>query len=85
MKFNKDKGLLDQITKIDSEKEATEFKESYIEYILKDNKDIKGNRKEAITIANSNIGYLAGYCAEKTRNRIHKLFKADHPIFGASY
>lgn len=31
----------------------------------------------------SNLGYMAGYYDQATAQKVHDLFGADHPIFGA--
>lgn len=33
--------------------------------------------------ARTNIGYISGYYGPTTRKRIQKVFKTEHPIFGA--
>jgi hypothetical protein len=40
-------------------------------------------REEAELIERSNLGYYAGYCSPETRERVERLFKCAHPIFGA--
>lgn len=39
-------------------------------------------REEVEEIQRSNIGYVAGYYDEATRERAEKLYGAVHPIFG---
>lgn len=39
---------------------------------------------EAVKIIKANIGYMAGYYDHETAQKIHRLFGAVHPIFGAS-
>ena len=39
-------------------------------------------RQEAIDIERSNLGYFAGYYDNETRERVERLFKCQHPIFG---
>jgi len=41
------------------------------------------SREEAEDIERSNLGYFAGYYNAETRERIERLFKCAHPIFGA--
>lgn len=38
---------------------------------------------EAMKIVRSNLGYYAGYYDAKTRERVERLFKCQHPVFGA--
>lgn len=40
-------------------------------------------RAELETIQRSNLGYSAGYYDNETRERVERLFKCSHPIFGA--
>lgn len=39
--------------------------------------------KEAESIARSNLGYYAGYYDDITRERVERLFKCKHPVFGS--
>ncbi len=59
--------------------EAAQYKGEYIAYIM-----IKQNKsyEEAERIANSNLGYFAGYYDEETMQRVNRLFRTVHPIFG---
>lgn len=41
------------------------------------------SRAEAETIERANLGYYAGYYDSETRERVERLFKCAHPIFGA--
>lgn len=38
--------------------------------------------KEAMSIEKQNLGYFAGYYADETRERVERLFKTEHPVFG---
>ena len=40
-------------------------------------------RQEAERIQRSNLGYFAGYYSSETRRRVERLFRCEHPIFGA--
>ena len=40
------------------------------------------SRAEAENIERSNLGYYAGYYDDETRQRVERLFKCAHPIFG---
>jgi len=40
-------------------------------------------REEAESIERQSLGYYAGYCSNKTRARVERLFRCSHPIFGA--
>jgi hypothetical protein len=39
-------------------------------------------RAEAEQLERRNLGYYAGYYGEETRERVERLFKCAHPIFG---
>ncbi len=41
------------------------------------------SHEEAERIEKSNLGYWAGYYDDATRERVERLFKCAHPIFGA--
>jgi len=41
--------------------------------------------KEAKQVILGNIGYMAGYFGNETRDRIYRLFGAEHPIFGTKH
>lgn len=41
------------------------------------------SRREAEEIERSNLGYFAGYYNNETRGRVERLFRCEHPIFGA--
>lgn len=40
-------------------------------------------RAEAEEIERSNLGYYAGYYSNETRERVERLFRCKHPVFGA--
>jgi hypothetical protein len=41
--------------------------------------------ERAVEVQKSNLGYFAGYYDAATRDRVYKLFKAAHPIFGTAH
>jgi hypothetical protein len=41
------------------------------------------SRIEAEAIERANLGYYAGYYDSETRERVERLFKCAHPIFGS--
>jgi len=41
------------------------------------------SREDAEKIERDNLGYFAGYYDHATRERVERLFKCAHPIFGA--
>lgn len=40
------------------------------------------NRQEAEAVERSNLGYFAGYYDSLTRERVERLFRCAHPVFG---
>jgi hypothetical protein len=40
------------------------------------------SREEATRIQKQNIGYYAGYYSDAVRERVERLFKCSHPVFG---
>lgn len=40
-------------------------------------------RADAERIERANLGYYAGYYDSKTRQRVERLFRCTHPVFGA--
>lgn len=40
-------------------------------------------RHEAEALERNNLGYYAGYYGDETRERVERLFKTEHPIFGS--
>lgn len=38
---------------------------------------------EAEEIVRSNLGYYAGYYSDETRERVERLFRCAHPVFGS--
>lgn len=43
----------------------------------------KRTREEAEQVERSNLGYYAGYYSHETRDRVERLFRCEHPIFGS--
>ena len=39
-------------------------------------------RTEAEECERANLGYYAGYYSSETRERVERLFKCSHPVFG---
>lgn len=39
-------------------------------------------RAAAEKLERSNLGYFAGYCGAETMERVNRLFRTTHPIFG---
>jgi hypothetical protein len=75
---------LDPIFKIKDKWEAIKYKKDYVAFIQKDiDKGIVKDKMTAEQIANSNIGYYAGYGSNDDRKRIENLFECAHPVFGS--
>jgi hypothetical protein len=36
-------------------------------------------------IADSNLGYIFGYCNEEDRKKLYSLFPVSHPVFGTAF
>ncbi len=60
--------------------EADEYFEALVNYCVRQDIDMKRPKAEAIQRAN--LGYYAGYYDNATRERVERLFKCSHPIFG---
>lgn len=41
------------------------------------------SREEVEELERNNLGYFAGYYSAEVRERIERLFKCEHPIFGS--
>lgn len=42
-----------------------------------------GSQEEAEAIERDSLGYYAGYYSSETRERVERLFRCKHPVFGA--
>lgn len=40
-------------------------------------------REEAEALERINLGYYAGYGSSETRERVERLFRCSHPVFGS--
>jgi len=67
--------------KIENQAEADE----YLEACIVHNMLFGTSREEAKAIELQNLGYYAGYYGPETRQRVHRLFGAVHPIFGNNF
>lgn len=75
---------LDPAMKITTKADAEQYKRDYIAYIQKHlDKEPRDDAKTAEDIANSNLGYYAGYYDNATRERVERLFCCEHPMFGS--
>ena len=55
----------------------------FAELVLHNMSVSENTRPEAEKIERSNLGYFAGYYDHETRERVERLFKCDHPVFGS--
>lgn len=66
---------------IETQEEADRYFEELVDYHVA---HVLGrSRADAAAIEKSNLGYYAGYCSHETRERVERLFKCSHPIFGS--
>lgn len=69
---------------ITDQEDADQYLASYISYIQNDiDNDPNRINDNAEDIAKSNLGYFAGYYNNETRERVERLFLAQHPFFGS--
>lgn len=57
--------------------------DAYFERCVAHTMSFGKSREEAESIERQNLGYYAGYCDNETRQRVERLFRCAHPIFGA--
>ena len=69
----------DPAISIQSQAEADEYFEMLVVHSMGAGK----SREEAEGIERYNLGYWAGYYDNETRERVERLFKCAHPLFGA--
>lgn len=70
--------------KITEQADADQYKLDYVSFIQGYlDKEPRDDSMTAEQIANANIGYFAGYYDDKTRERVERLFKCSHPVFGS--
>ena len=75
--------VLSPVACITDEKDAAQYLESYIAYIINSQDGL--SKEKAREIALQNIGYFAGYCDMETADRILKIFHTLHPVFGSAF
>lgn len=64
---------------IQTQAEADEYFEVCVQHCMSHGR----TRQEAESVERSNLGYFAGYCSHETRERVERLFRCAHPIFGS--
>lgn len=71
--------------KITEQEDADQYLTEYIAHIQKLlDKEPRDDNMTAEQIAKVNIGYFSGYYDGATAERVNKLFRTTHPIFGSS-
>ncbi len=64
--------------KITDQKKANEYFEACVLHTMQ--QGVK--RVEAVRIERDNLGYYAGYFDDETQQRVERLFRCAHPVFG---
>lgn len=65
-----------------TQEEADTYFEQCVKHTMRHGVE-KHTRAEAEKIERGNLGYFAGYYGSETRERVERLFKCSHPIFGS--
>lgn len=76
------KAILDAQTEQDAEDVIAQILE---EEFLNEKVRPAWSPAEAERIVRRNIGYMAGYYDQTVQERIYRLFKTEHPIFGTDH
>lgn len=73
--------VLGAAMQVTTQRQADELIAVYIAQLIEDQPELEP--ATADYIARQNIGYYAGRYADSTRERVERLFKTAHPVFGA--
>ena len=73
--------LMTAITSVQSQEEATQFREDYIAY-MREYGATNDVRDDPETVVTANIGYMLGYGVPSHIREWHEAAGAVHPIFG---
>ena len=65
--------IISECLKCNTKEESKNLQEQYEQYC------------DTPEIACSNLGYIFGYCDEKDRTKLYKLFSVNHPMFGEDF
>lgn len=57
--------------------------DAYFEECVQHNMSFGTDRTEAERVERINLAYFAGYYDSETRERVERLFRCAHPIFGS--
>ena len=74
--------LYDPAMKVKTQEEANECLKSIVYHTMIISTPKIKTRQETIDMVKQNIGYWAGYFDEETQDRVYKLYKTQHPVFG---
>lgn len=66
---------------ITEQADADQYKEAMIQFGMKQDPTV--SREQAESVCNQNIGYYSGYYSHEVQERVERLFKCVHPIFGS--
>ena len=66
------------------EAQTVEEADAFVKKVLAENHIGTKDWAEKERILRSNIAYFAGYYDQETRERIERVFKTAHPIFGSA-
>ncbi len=72
--------IFDTAKKIKSEEGASLLVRAAVLDLFKQTDDTEEDLDKAVR---QNLAYMAGYCGTDVRERIEKLFKCEHPVFGS--
>jgi len=57
--------------------------DEYFEILVEHSMRVSENsREEAESVERQNLGYVAGFYNQETMDRVNRLFRTTHPIFG---
>jgi hypothetical protein len=62
--------------------ETQEDADAYFARLIEHAMTFGRTRREAEEIERKNLGYWAGYYSPEARERVERLFKAEHPVLG---
>jgi len=61
-----------------------DYADEYFERCVQHTMSYGKTREEAEKIERQNIGYYAGYFSSEVAERVNRLFRTSHPIFGGN-
>lgn len=70
--------------KIEAQAEADAYFAQCVEHNMRcqESEGSKPSRIRAEEVERQNLGYYAGYYSHETRQRVERLFRCSHPVFG---